>query len=619
MTSWLYSIHHDGSAQYVSDPYPRLGDRVRLRLRTSVDAPVRNIYLRTYPDGEQAFATMQPGPIEPPARWWEVDLPINEPLVHYRFIINAKDGLWHYTAAGPVIHEPTDATDFKILADYQPVDWLQNSVFYQIFPERFANGDPSNDPPDGAYEFHGYRSRTMGWEQPLPEGASSFFSFYGGDLAGIVQHLDYLQMLGVNALYLNPIFTAYTPHKYDVADYDNVDPHFGGNEALIALRRALDEHHMRYILDMVPNHCGLMHPWFQRAQADPNSVEHGFFTFTQYPDQWEGWMGHSLLPKLNYQSAELCRLMYEAQDSAFRKWLRPPYSADGWRVDVANMLGRQGAIQMGTEITRAIRRAVKTTRPDAYFMAENFHDGTVMLQGDQYDAVMNYMGFTTPLGHWLHGYEQKALNWKETITSALPYSTAALADTWHHRRAAIPWVINQQQYNLLGSHDTMRIRSLLGGNDALHRLATVLLMTFPGVPGLYYGDEIGMAEHPELKQRACMIWDQNRWNHSLLNFHRELIALRRGSPALQRGGFQMLLTAPDTLAYQRESNEGRVLVVAHRAEQPRPASTIDVAYGGIPNGTRFVEHFSGQEATVEDSKLALPEHPQGATLWTQRT
>jgi alpha-glucosidase len=289
--------------------------------------------------------------------------------------------------------------------------------------------------------------------------------------------------------------------------------------------------------------------------------------------------------------------------------------ADGWRVDVANMLGRQGEVQLGAEMARAMRGAVKETRSDAYLLGEHFFDATAQLQGDQWDGVMNYAGFTFPLWHWLRGYRQEARGVKDAIASPTPWPTSALEAAWRSRRAAIPWAIALQQYNQLDSHDVPRIRTVVSGRDALHRLAAVVQFTYPGVPGLYYGDEIGMQDVPRLGPRGCMIWEQGRWNTELLAFYRELIALRRDSPVLQEGGFQMLAVEPDTFAYQREGPAGRVLVVAHRSERPRPAAPIQVAQGGVPDGLAFVERFSGRVAVAREGRLELPEHPQGATVW----
>ena len=610
---WLVSIHHDGSEKYVSSLHPRLGDTVRLRLRMAHNASVNRVILRTFPDGEQAFGIMQQTTMQAPAQWWEIDLPIAEPLTHYRFIIDAADGLWHYTAAGPSRYVPLDATDFRILADYQPPAWLESAVFYQIFPDRFANGDPTNDPQPDDYEYRGQSPKTYPWEAPPDKEQFFPLVFYGGDLAGINSRLDYLADLGINALYLNPLFHALSNHKYDVADYERVDSHFGGNEALGSLRQALSARGMRYILDIVPNHCGYWHPWFQTALTNPEAPETGFFTFNRHPDDYTTWLGVWVLPKLNYRSHELRHRIYQGTEAVFRSWLRPPYSADGWRVDVANMLGRQGATQIGLEISRGIRQAVKETRPDAYLMGENFFDATAQLQGDQWDGIMNYGGFTQPLWYWLSRFTQGAHGFNE-IMSGPQWPSEAVVGMWQSRMAAVPWAIALQQYNILDSHDTPRIRTLIGENDALHRLAVALLLTFPGVPGLYYGDEIGMTDVPDLGARGCMVWDESRQDRSLHDYYKRLIHFRRNSTALQRGGFQVLLVEPDTIAYQRESIEGRVIVVAHRAEAPRPAGGLPVAHAGVTNGTRFVDLISDAEFIVRDGALPLPPLPQGASI-----
>ena len=614
--TWLLSVHHDGSERYVSKLHPRLGETVRLRLRVAQDAPVRRVLLRSFPDGEQALTAMQTGAAEPPSQWWEADLLLDEPLTHYRFIIEAADGLWHYGAAGPSAHVPLDYTDFRILADYDPPGWPMESVFYQIFPDRFANGDPSTDPRSEEYEYRGHRPATYPWGAPPPADQLFPLVFYGGDLPGIESRLGYLADLGVNALYLNPVFTALSNHKYDVADYDHVDPHFGGDAALISLRRALDARDMRYVLDIVPNHCGYWHPWFQAAQADSGAPEAEFFTFRRHPDDYATWLGVWTLPKLNYRSAELRRRIYDAPDAVFRRWLRPPFSADGWRVDVANMLGRQGSTQLGREISAGIRRAVRQARPDAYLIGENFFDATNQLQGDQWDGVMNYGGFTQPLWYWLRGYDLGAHGFADKVTGPR-WPTEAMATSWQSRLATIPWAVALQQYNILDSHDTPRIRAMVDGSDALHRLAVAVLLTFPGVPGLYYGDEIGMTDVAHLGARGCMVWDESHWNKPLHAYHRDLIHLRRRSSALQCGGFQLLLVEEDTIAYQRDSADERILVFAHRGAEPRPAGGVPIAHAGVPDGARFADPLSGLEVVVSDGGLLLPQLPQGALILQQ--
>ncbi len=618
LPGWLGTVHHDGSALFVSDPYPKLGNTVQVRLRLGHDAPVTAVYLRTFPDGEQAFTPMRRVKTTLPVQWWKATLPITQPTVHYRFLLQAADGMWWFTANGPSAGVPLDKFDFRILADFERVAWLETAVFYQIFPDRFHNGDTSTNPQPGEFEFRGHRPQTYPWGQTPPADQPNPIVFYGGDIPGITQKLDYLQELGINALYLNPIFTAHSNHKYDVADYEHVDPHFGGDESLIALRKALTARDMRYLLDIVPNHCGYWHAWFQAARNNPDAPEAEFFTFTKHPDEYASWLGVWTLPKLNYHSSELRHLIYKGERAVFRRWLRPPFSADGWRVDVANMLGRQGATQVGVEIAAGIRRAVKETRTDAYLLGENFFDATETLQdGGQWDGVMNYAGFGIPLFYWLCGYRQGAHGLHALIESPLPWPTTALLETWQHYLAAIPWAVALQQYNLLGSHDTPRVRTLVGENDALHRLAVVVLMTYPGVPGFLYGDEVGLTDQPGVNSRVCMPWNEAEWDRDLLAFYKKMVRLRRETAVLQTGGFQLLLCEEDTFAYQRESATERAIVIAHRAAAPRPAGMLPIAHGGVADGVRFKEFFSRQEIIVQDGALFLPELPQGATLWFQ--
>jgi alpha-glucosidase len=615
--AWLESVHHDGSERYLSDAYPHLGDSATIRLRTHSTAPVEKVYLRTFPDGEQAITPMQRADTQPPVQWWEISVRISQPVFHYRFALQTANDVWWYSAGGIQNFDPLDATDFQILANYRPPRWVHRSVFYQIFPDRYTNGDPTNDPQPGDFTYRGHHPETYPWEAPPSPEKPFPLVFYGGDLQGITQRLDYLQSLGVNGLYLNPIFTAHSNHKYDVVDYELVDLHFGGDQALIELRESLTTRGMHYLLDIVPNHCGYWHPWFQAARLDIDSLEAGFFTFQQHPDDYATWLGVWSLPKLNYQSHELRERIYGRSDSVFRRWLKPPFAADGWRIDVANMLGRQGATQVGKTIAREIRQGVKDANPEAYLIGENFYDATTQLQGDQWDGVMNYMGFTMPLWHWLRGYQQTAWGLQGKINAGTPWPTTALEAAWCSRRAVIPWAILLQQFNLLDSHDTPRIRSIVSQNDALQRLAAIVQFTFPGVPCLYYGDEIGMADTPELASRACMVWDEGRWDHDLLAFYRRLIQLRRQSTILQTGGFQMLAVEPDTFAYQREDPSGHILVVAHRGASPRLAGPLQVDQGGVPDGSRFREVFSGHTTEVRDGQLWLPAQPQGASLWIQ--
>jgi alpha-glucosidase len=619
--SYVNSIHHSGSSRYVYPNDPHLGDEVRIRLRTSVDAPIQQILLRTCPDGEQLYTPMQSEDLTQAGacRWWSAILRISMPLTNYRFMIISDEATYWYNGSGIHCFNPTDAEDFRLLADYQAPGWVRNSVFYQIFPDRFADGDPSNNVQDGEYEYAGFRSRARRWGEPPTIGSrAAMVEFYGGDLPGITSHLDYIADLGANALYLNPVFTAFSNHRYDVIDYFSVDPHLGGDTSLVDLRHALSERGMRYILDIVPNHCGILHPWFQAVLADPDAPTADYFTFRKHPDEYETWLGVRALIKLNYRSAALRNVMYAGSGSVFRHWLRPPYSVDGWRIDVANMLARQGADQMGLEVGRGIRQAVKEENPQAYLMGENFFDASSQLLGDCWDGVMNYSGFEIPLGSWLYPMNVYVPGQSQPIVPGNRWTTEALVNSWTAFRAAIPWVIASQQFNLIGSHDTPRLLSLLKGNRLLLHLAVALLFTYPGVPCIYYGDEIGLGGDLGMNSRQCMSWDPPTWDLDLHGWYKALAQLRRTSHALIDGGFQILFIDPDTLIYQRDIDAEIVLVVASRGEQTRPPGLIPVSHGAIPDGVEFEELFTHQRISITNGFFPLPAMSQGAQVWVAR-
>jgi alpha-glucosidase len=605
---WTHTVHHDSSPYYLKE---NENGTKTVRLRTGVEAPIEQVFIRTAPDGEQKMTPMVRGGSDGVCQWWEGELHEAMPRTHYRFFLMTPQGGWWLTAAGVVRHTPTDGTDFKWIANFDTPEWVRDGVFYQIFPDRFADGDPSNNVMEGEYLAYGRPVVARQWgEAPNPKQGG--IEFFGGDLQGIIEKLPYLQELGVTALYLNPIFTAPSNHKYDVADYENVDPHLGGNEGLVALRQALDERGMHLILDLVPNHCGSTHDWFREAMADRNAPTADFFTF-HGEDDYEKWLGVPSLPKLNYRSETLREVMYAGENAIMRKWLRPPYRIDGWRLDVANMLARQGDSQLGHKVGRGMRRAIKGEFPDSFLLGENFFDASPHLQGEELDAAMNYRGFTFPVLQWLAGWEfgsQMQAAWADTYR--LP--TSALAEQWQAYRAAIPWQIAIHQFNLLGSHDTARVLSVVQEDEGLAKVAATLLFTYPGVPSVYYGDEIGLRGTGDPSVRGCMPWDESAWNHDLRGFYQSLIRLRRTAPVLRWGGFQLLYADRETVAFLREAAEEKLIVVARRADDGLEA--VSVLTGGIADGTRFRDELSGAETTISNGMLPLTNLASvGAQVW----
>lgn len=273
----------------------------------------------------------------------------------------------------------------------------------------------------------------------------------------------------------------------------------------------------------------------------------------------------------------------------------------------------RGRRTSATRIGRGIRRAVKAERPDFYILGEHFFDGTPHLQGDELDATMNYQGFTFPVWRWL-APAAAAAGRRSPDAGSRPMPTDVAAAQLTAFRAAIPWQIAARQFNLLGSHDTPRLRTILGGDLARVRVAAALLFTYPGVPCVYYGDELGMEGAGDPDCRRCMPWDEAAWDHGLRAVFQLLARLRRGAPALRWGGFQQLYAAGDTLAFQREAPEERLIVVARRADDGLVA--LPVRHAGLPDGARLRELLSGAEAAVSSGMLPLIDLPAvGAQIW----
>ena len=545
LPAWARYIHHDSSEVYLSDIAPRIDDVVAVAIRVPAQTAINALYLRSRPDGEWRRIRMAKARQDGYYDIWSAELPVAMHHNNYCFHFLTESGSFTFNQAGPSPVDSPDWFNFTLLGDYDPPAWVREQVFYQIFPERFANGDASNDRQTGEPTLMGKPALKRNWgELPQAYPDSRTVEFFGGDLPGIAQNLDYLQDLGVTALYICPIFDAETNHFYDIRDFKRVAASLGGNEALAALRRGLDQRGMKLILDITPNHIGFHHPWYVNARSDPEADSADFFYRDPETGAVEYWLGVPAIIKLNYGSQELRRRMYRGDDSIMRHWLRPPYSIDGYRLDVANMTGNYRGEQLGSEVWREMRAAIKSENPQAYMMGEFFQDSSPQLQGDQLDASMNYQGFNTPARRWL-GKGDLGVAEQEPFGDPQPLPTESLALQWRQYMTAIPYVIALQQFNQIGSHDINRILRVTGGDRALVKAGVALLMTFPGAPCLYYADEIGMDGGHDPDNRRCMPREREAWDKDLLDFHQRIIAIRRASSALKYGGFQILHGAGD--------------------------------------------------------------------------
>lgn len=596
--------HHDGSALYLPDGEGRLGDTVRVRVRIPAGDPVQRIHVRSTPDGEPRFGQLQRVSDDGSESWWEGPLELRNPTTSYRFLLDggARPYRW-LTQAGVVTHDVPDDTDFRLVAGSPGPAWVGGAVLYQVFPDRFADSGRERDWPE-----HVVRAA---WDDPVAtEHPTSMHQFYGGDLWGVVERLDHLAELGVTGVYLNPIFPSPENHRYCASSFDEVDPLLGGDEALAALAGAMHDRGLVLIGDLTANHTGAAHPWFGAAREAPDAPEAAFYHWIEHPDRYEAWLGVPTLPKLDLRSPTLRERLFRGDDSVVARWLRPPFELDGWRVDAANMAGRCRDVDVTHEVAREIRRTVERLRPEAYLVAEHCHDASLDLRGDGWHGTMNYAGFTRPLWQWLVR-DDVGIGFLGVPVPVPRLDGAAVAATIDAFAARIPWRSRRHSMNLLGSHDTARWRYVTGDRDRALVGAAVLL-TFPGVPSILYGDEIGLAGEDDARAREPMPWaDRERWDEVTLTAYRTLIRLRHEHAALRDGGFRWADVGADTLTYLRETADQRILV--HVARAPHPPVTLPTASLGASAGRALVAGRCDLEAA--DGALSLPADGPAWHVW----
>jgi cyclomaltodextrinase / maltogenic alpha-amylase / neopullulanase len=459
--------------------------------------------------------------------------------------------------------------------------WARDAIFYQIFPDRFASSErvakPSNLEP---------------WDSPPTP-----YGFKGGDLLGVVEHLDYLEDLGINALYFNPIFQSAANHRYHTHDYYQVDPILGGNAAL---RTLLDEAHrrgMRVMLDGVFNHASRGFFQFNHiVENGPASPYVDWFYVKQFPlrpyfapkgqQGYLAWWDLPALPKLKVETPAVREFLWDVSTY----WM--DFGIDGWRLDVMAEIDDD-------EFWREFRRRVKAVDPDAYIVGEIWHDARRWLMGDQCDAVMNYLLARACLGFFVGENLLQA----EVARSGYHHIDTVGAEEFASTVEVIldlyPRPITEVQFNLLGSHDTPRFKTLARGDDSAYRLSTLFQMTVPGAPSIYYGDEIGMEGGHDPGCRAGFPWDERLWDHELRDYVKSCIGLRRAYPALRRGDFSRLFHGQGVVAFSRRLGDELLVVLMNSKRQP---VTLDVPVAGLQEGARLRHVLPGGEVSA-----ALPE------------
>jgi glycosidase len=468
-------------------------------------------------------------------------------------------------------------------------DWVKHAVFYQIFPDRFAKSERVEKP-----------NNLEPWDSP-----PTVEGYKGGDLLGVVEHLDHIQELGATAIYFTPIFQSAANHRYHTHDYYQVDPLLGGNAAFRVL---LDEAHRRglqVVLDGVFNHASRGFFQFNDIlEHGPHSPWLDWFTVEGWPlSAYDGgkpanyvsWVGNRALPKLNTENPQVREFIMRVAEH----WLRQ--GIDGWRLDVPFEIKTAGFWQ-------EFRRRVKAINPDAYIVGEVWRDARQWLQGDQFDGVMNYLFAEAAIAFAAGPRVQPEQVQGRSYDPIPPLNGIGYADRIDRLLGLYPWEIQLTQLNLLDSHDSARLITIAGGDTASVRLATLLLMTFPGAPSIYYGDEIGLpGANDDPDTRRTMLWDRpETWDMQALALHKRLIAMRRAHPALRTGAYRRLYSDADVYAFARADDAEALLVAVNVAEAPR---SVVVPIGELfVEGTRLRAIYGDGEAEVvgDAARVELP-------------
>ena len=624
----------DGTEGYVYPPEPKESELVTFRFRTAKD-DVDRVGLVTSADTYVMEKECTQGEFD----YYTFETRLGEEPFRYCFEVQSGTEKYYYGRCG-ISREILEYYNFVVVPGFSTPDWAKGAVMYQIFTDRFYNGDKSNDVETNEYYYIGdYSQRVTNWDKyPANMGVREF---YGGDLQGVMDKLDYLQDLGVEVVYFNPLFVSPSNHKYDIQDYDYIDPHYGkivddggevlpngvtdnsqatkykkrttglknleaSNELFIKLVEELHRRGMKVILDGVFNHCGSFNKWMDReriyegeedyepgAYVSADSPYRSYFRFfKEGPENWpynanyDGWWGHDTLPKLNYEDSVKLEnyILYIG-----RKWVSPPYNVDGWRLDVAADLGRSN--EYNHEFWQKFRRAVKDANPNALILAEHYGDPSDWLKGDEWDTVMNYDAFMEPVTWFLTGMEKHSDEAREELLGNIDNFIGSMA---HHMSNMLTPSL-QVAMNVLSNHDHSRFLTrtnhMVGRvehlgpeaaneyvNKAVMREAVVMQMTWVGAPTVYYGDEAGVCGFTDPDNRRTYPWGHE--DQELIAFHKEAIRIHKEHPALKTGSLKILGGEENILSYARFKGHDRIIVVinnrSERAEVKVPVWEAEI-------------------------------------------
>jgi len=584
--------HHDGSNLYVSNSAPKIGDKVTLKVRVPNDYIFEKVMLRIYHDGEPRIFEMKLAKKGAVESWYQATVEILNLQNSYRFAFIGRGKYEYLNARGVFDHDVHSNNDFQIVAIPANPQWINSSVFYQIFPDRFARSGKVNITPDWAYPRE--------WNL-LPRGRGKFTGqeLYGGDLYGVQEHLDHITDLGANGIYFTPIFPSRSNHRYDATSFDHVDPILGGDEAFQSLIKVSKKKGIRILGDLTSNHCGAGHHWLAKAKKDKNSKERTYF-FWDKSIKWGyvGWYGLESLPKLNYASKALRKAVYEGKNSIVKKWISPKFGMAGWRIDVGNMTGVQGAENHHVEVMRGIRNAMQEVNPDTWLVAENGDFIASDLDGLGWQGAMNYQGFMRPFWNWINRNPEITGGFQGLPFAMPKINGKQLVASIQEFNSSIPWRSLTASMMLLDSHDTARFRTVVLGDIAAHKTAMTMMLSYPGVPSIFAGDEIGLEGSWGEDARRTINWeDRSEWDLEFFAEVKKLVKLRKSQDALISGGLRWVSVENDYIAYLRESKKQSILVLVSRG--PINA-TIDLStFGYQVNKTLYGHEVTGEIFSIK--------------------
>lgn len=603
------SVYSDSGKYFVSNPNPKKGECVDFLLRVSKDEQPDHVFLRARQLGVEELYEMEICTQLDGLLYYKTSVKIRDNRFNYHFYLVKDSQIFYYTQFKITDTIPTEAEDFVLLCDYEAPSWVKDTVFYQIFPDRFYNGKPELNVKAGEYSYQGFETcPEENWDAPektWEEGHA--LNFHNGDLYGIIEKLDYLQELGINGIYLNPIFISPSVHKYDALDYFHIDPHLGGDESFAKLIEEMHKRGIKLLLDISINHTSNSANWFK----DPACRE---FYFFNDDDSYECWFGVKTMPQLNYTSEKLRDIIYRAKDSVLKKWLLPPYGIDGWRFDVADCMARNEKADVHDEVLSEIRTELKGVNKDVFLVAEEWADCSCDLQGNRWDSTMNYFGCARPLREFAGAkdlYHERNSVLKATDTRL---TASQLSKRLTQFYARLPGVIHNQLFNLLDSHDVVRLHNTPGinFNDCLS--SVIMSFTLPGTTCIYYGDEIKLDGNPTFTE-GCRYpfnwnWQENPSSVETRNFYKTLIQLRRSREELKDGGFKIIFAKDFVISYARFTRDSASFIISSVSDSEEKVF-IPLNHYGISTETELHEAFNHKfEKQVIQSgiEIKIPPH-----------